>query len=50
MVQILNKMVHLKYPILEKWCCHKHTNQLLKPSGLKSDTKLREVFPNNLAA
>ena len=23
MVQILNKMVHLKYPILEIWCCHK---------------------------
>ena len=49
MEQILNKMVHLKYPILEIWCCHKHTNQLL-PSGLKFDTKLRKVFPNNLAA
>ena len=49
MVQTLNKMVHLKYPILEIWCCHKHTNQLL-PSGLKFDTKLRKVFPNNLAA
>ena len=49
MVQILNKMVHLKYPILEIWCCHKHTNQLL-PSRLKFDTKLRKVFPNNLAA
>ena len=24
MGQTLNKMVHLKYPILEKWCCHKH--------------------------
>ena len=42
---ILNKMVHLKYPILEIWCCHKHTNQLL-PSGLKSDTKLiKESVP-----
>ena len=49
MVQILNKMVHLKYPILEIWCCHKHTNQLL-PSVLKFDTKLRKVFPNNLVA
>ena len=50
MVQIFNKilMVHLKYPILEIWCCHKHTNRLL-PSGLKFDTKLRKVFPNNLA-
>ena len=47
MVQTLNKMVHLKYPILEIWCCHKQTNQLL-PSGLKLDTKLRKVFPNNL--
>ena len=48
MVQILNKMVHLKYPILEIWCCHKHTytNQML-PSELKFDTKLRKVFPNN---
>ena len=49
MVQTLNKMVHLKYPILKIWCCHEHTNQLL-PSGLKFDTKLRKVFPNNLAA
>ena len=38
MVHILNKMVHLKYPILEIWCCHKLTNQLL-PSGLKYDTQ-----------
>ena len=51
MVQILNKMVriHLKYPILEIWCCHKHITQL-PPSRLKFDTKLRKVFPNNLAA
>ena len=49
MVQILNKMVHLKYPILEIWCCHKHSNQL-PPSRLKFDTKLRKMFPNNLAA
>ena len=48
MVQILNKMVHLKYPILEIWCCHKHITQL-PPSKLKFDTKLRKVFPNNLA-
>ena len=48
MVQILNKIMHLKYPILEIWCCHKHTNQLL-PSGLKFDTKLRKVFQNKLA-
>ena len=48
MVQILNKMVHLKYPILEMWCCHKHITQL-PPSRLKFDTKLRKVFPNNLA-
>ena len=48
MVQILNKMVHLKYPILEIWCCHKHITQL-PPSRLKFDTKLRKVFPNNLA-
>ena len=48
MVQILNTMVHLKYPILETWCCHKHTNQL-PPSRLKFDTKLRKAFPNNLA-
>ena len=48
MVQILNKLVHLKYPILEIWCCHKHINQL-PPSRLKFDTKLRKVFPNNLA-
>ena len=47
MVQILNKMVHLKYPILEVWCCHKHITQL-PPSRLKFDTKLRKVFPNNL--
>ena len=49
MVQILNKMVHLQYPILEIWCCHKHSNQL-PPSRLQFDTKLRKVFPNNLAA
>ena len=49
MVQILNKMVHLKYPILEIWCCHKHINQL-PPSRLKFDTKLWKVFSNNLAA
>ena len=48
MVQILNKMVHLKYPILEIWCCHKNITQL-PPSRLKFDTKLRKVFPNNLA-
>ena len=48
MVQILNKMVHLKYSILEIWCCHKHITQL-PPSRLKFDTKLRKVFPNNLA-
>ena len=48
MVQILNKMVHLKYPILEIWCCHKHITQL-PPSRMKFDTKLRKVFPNNLA-
>ena len=48
MVQILNKMVHLKYPILEIWCCHKHITQL-PPSRLKFNTKLRKVFPNNLA-
>ena len=48
MVQILNKMVHLKYPILEIWCCHKHITQL-PPTRLKFDTKLRKVFPNNLA-
>ena len=44
MVQIYNKMVHLKYPILEIWCCTQ-----LPPSRLKFDTKLRKVFPNNLA-
>ena len=44
MVQILNKMVHVKYPILEIWYCHKHTTQL-PPSRLKFDTKLRKVFP-----
>ena len=50
MVQTLNKMVHLKYLILEIWCwTHKHTNQLL-PSGLKFDIKLGKVLPNNLAA
>ena len=48
MVQILNKMVHLLYPILEIWCCHKHINQL-PPSRLKFDTKLLKMFPNNLA-
>ena len=42
-------MVHLKYPILVIWCCHKHIKQL-PPSRLKFDTKLRKVFPNNLAA
>ena len=47
MVQILNKMVHLKYPILEIWCWHIHITQL-PPSKLKFDTKLRKVFPNNL--
>ena len=41
-------MVHLKYPILEIWCCHKHITQL-PLSRLKFDTKLRKVFPNNLA-
>ena len=45
----LNKMIHLKYPILEIWCCHKHTNPL-PPSRLKFDTKMRKVFPNNMAA
>ena len=49
MVQILNKMVHLQYPILEIWCCPKHIYQL-PSSRLKFDTKLRKVFPNNLAA
>ena len=51
MVQILNnfKMVHLKYPILEIWCCHKHITQL-PPSRLKFDTKLRKAFPNNLVS
>ena len=29
MVQILNKMIHLKYPILEIWLTHKHITQLL---------------------
>ena len=48
MVQILNKMVHLLYPILEIWCCHKHINQL-PPSRLKFDAKLLKMFPNNLA-
>ena len=48
MVQILNKMIHLKYPILEIWCCHEHITQL-SPSRLKFDTKLRKVFPDNLA-
>ena len=47
MVHILNKMVHLKHPILEIWCCHKHITQL-PPSRLKFDIKLRKVFPNNL--
>ena len=46
MVQILNKMVHLNFEI---WCCHKHITQL-RHSRLKFDTKLRKVFPNNLAA
>ena len=41
-------MVHLKYPILEIWCCHKHITQL-PPTRLKFDTKLRKVFPHNLA-
>ena len=36
MVQILNKMVHWKYPNLEIWCCHKHITQL-PPSMLKFD-------------
>ena len=44
MVQILNKMVHLKYPILEICWCHKHTTRL-PPLRLKFDTKLRKVFP-----
>ena len=48
MVQILNKMVHLQYPILEIWCCHKHINQL-PPSRLTFDTKLLKMFPINLA-
>ena len=48
MVQILNKLVHFKFPIFEIWCCHKHITQL-PPSGLKFDTKLRKVFPNNLS-
>ena len=41
-------MVHLQYPILEIWCCHKHINRL-PPSRLKFDTKLLKMFPNNLA-
>ena len=45
---LLNKMVHLKYPILEIWCCHNHITQS-PPSRLKFDTKLRKVFANNLA-
>ena len=49
MEQILNKMVHLKYPILEIWCCHKHFTQL-PPSRLKFDTKLRKVFPSGSIA
>ena len=48
MVQILNKMVHLKYTILEIWWFHTHIIQL-PSSRLKFDTKLRKVFPNNLA-
>ena len=50
MIQILNKMVHLKYPILEIWCCHKQITQL-PPSRLKFDTIAEgsKVFPNNLA-
>ena len=48
MVQILNKIVHLKYPILKIWCCHKHITQL-PPSRLKFNTKLRKVFRNTLA-
>ena len=48
MVKILNKMVHLNNPILKIWCCHEHITQL-PLSRLKFDTKLRKVFPNNLA-
>ena len=48
MVQILNKMVHLKYPIFEIWCCHKHITRL-PPSRLKFDTKLRKLSLNNQA-
>ena len=37
-----------KIPHLEIWCCYIHITQL-PPSRLKFDTKLRKVFPNNLA-
>ena len=49
MVQILNKMVHLKYPILEIWCRNKHITQL-PLSKLKFDTKLRKMYmlPTNI--
>ena len=49
MVQILNKMIHLKYPILEICWCHKHSTQL-PPPRLKFYRKLRKIFPSNLAA
>ena len=47
MVQILNKMVHLKYPFQKYGVV---TNIFTNCLRLKFDTKLRKVFPNNLAA
>ena len=49
MVQILNKMVHLKYPF-QKYADVINMLPKFPPSRLKFDTMLRKVFPNNLAA
>ena len=49
MVQILNKMVHLKSPILEICYCPAHSTQL-RPPILKFDSNLRKIFSTNSAA
>ena len=46
--QILNKMLHLKYPF-QKYADVLHSTQL-HPPRLKFETKLRKMFPTNLEA
>ena len=44
MVQILNKMVHLKHTILQIFCCHNNITQM-PPLRLKFGTMFRNMSP-----